>query len=266
MPRTSVLILGHGSRRPRANAEFEALVAAFRRRHPAVDVAHAYIELAAPLLDEALAAAAARADRVLVVPLFLFAAGHVKDDVPRALQRARSAFPAVRFDAAPALGVHRAMSDVALARLAGALPMLAPETSGTALVVVGRGASDPDANGDLCKMVRLLGEAGGFARAEASFIAIAHPRFELAAERVLATGPSTLVVLPYLLFEGVLVEQLTREVGALRRRHPDAEVRLAAHLGLHTRLLDLLDERLQDALADRAVLPCSTCHRLVVAA
>jgi sirohydrochlorin cobaltochelatase len=263
--RTSLLILGHGSRRARANAEFQALVAAFRARHPFLDVAHAYIELAAPLLDDALAATAARADRVLVLPLFLFAAGHVKDDLPEALARARAAFPRVRFAAARALGVHGAMADAALARIAGALPMLSPETAGTTLVVVGRGASDADANGDFCKMVRLLGEAGGFARAEPSFIAVTHPRFEVAAERALAAGSASILVLPYLLFDGLLVEQLRDEVSELGRRHPRAEVRLARPLGIHPRLLDLLDERLEDALAGRAVLPCDGCPRTVAA-
>ena len=94
MERTTILILGHGSRVPRANAEFEALVATFRRRRPDLDVGHAYIELAAPLLADALAAAAARADRVVLLPLFLLTAGHLKDDVPAALAAARGASPA----------------------------------------------------------------------------------------------------------------------------------------------------------------------------
>jgi len=264
--RTAVLILGHGSRRPRANAELEALVEAFRRRHPGLDVGHGYIELAEPLLDEALARMAARAERVVVLPLFLFAAGHVKHDLPAALSRARAAFPRVRLGAARALGVDQAMLDVALARTAAALPLLCPETAGTTLVVVGRGSSDVDANGDFCKVVRLLGEAGGFERADPSFIAITSPRFETAATRVLATGSGPLLVLPYLLFEGLLVEQLRDEVAALRARHPGSEIRLAAHLGIHSRLLDLLDRRLDEAVTGREPLPCGVCPRSVVAA
>lgn len=256
MERGSVLILGHGSRRLEANAEFEALVAAFRRRHAGLDVAHAYVELANPLLGPALAAAAARGPgRVVVLPLFLFAAGHVKDDVPRALARVRADFPSVEFQAARALGVAHAMVSLALVRASEAMPLRGPEAAAATLLVVGRGASDPDANGDFCKLVRLLGEGGGFGRATPSFIAITFPRFEPEAERSLAASPGPLLVLPYFLFDGLLVQQLAGAVAVLRTRHPGRDIRLASHLGPDARLLDLLDARLAEVVAWRGVLP-----------
>jgi sirohydrochlorin ferrochelatase len=259
MERTAILILGHGSRRARANQEFETFVDAFRRRRPELDVGHAYIELAEPLLAEGLARLAVRADRVILLPLFLFAAGHVKDDVPRALEAARRAFPRVRFEAARALGVHRVMVEVALARARAAVSPEGAEV--TALVAVGRGASDPDANGDFCKIVRLVAEAGGFAQADPSFIAVAHPRFEPAAERVALSAPARVLVLPYFLFDGVLVEQLGQEVRAFAARHPGLDVRLAPHLGGQVRLLDLLQERLDEVFTGGAPLPCAACPR-----
>jgi sirohydrochlorin cobaltochelatase len=262
MERTAILVLGHGSPRARANDEFEALVAAFRRRCPELDVAHAYIELAAPLLADGLALLAARAERVVVLPLFLLAGSHVKRDVPRALDEARRAFPRVRFKAARPLGVHRAMVEIALDRARRAVASHGPGT--TALLAVGRGASDPDANGDFCKMVRLVGEAGGFTLAEPSFIAVAEPRFEAAATRVALTAPERLLVLPYLLFEGVLVEQLAGEVRGFAGRHPGIDVRLAPHLGEDDRLLALMEDRLAEALAGVS-LPCDACPRIAAA-
>lgn len=73
MSRTGMLILGHGSREASANAEFEHFVGMYRARRPELEVAHAYVELAEPLLDSALQELARRADRVVVLPLFLFA-------------------------------------------------------------------------------------------------------------------------------------------------------------------------------------------------
>jgi sirohydrochlorin ferrochelatase len=250
--RTSVLILGHGSRRPRANQEFEELVAAFRRRRPGLDVGHAYIELADPLLGEGLAQLASRSDRVMILPLFLFAAGHVKDDVPEAMAAARERFPRVRFEATPALGVEEATVGLALERAGAALAASGLSAADTALVAVGRGSSDPEANGDFCKLVRMAGERGGFARAVPSFIAITGPRFEPAAEETAGVHGGPLLVLPYFLFEGLLVEQLAGEVDGLRRRHPGRSVALARHLGPAPRLLDLLEARLDAALASPA--------------
>jgi sirohydrochlorin cobaltochelatase len=260
---TAVLILGHGSRVARANAEFEALVAAFRRRRPDLDVGHAYIELAAPLLADGLAAAAARADRVVLLPLFLLAAGHVKDDVPEALAAARAAFPRVRFEAARVLGVVHRMADLALTRAAERVPLRGPEAARTALLVVGRGSSDPDANSDLCKLARILGERGGFARAEPSFIAVTSPLFEPAIEDLAKIHAGPVLVQPYFLFEGLLAEQLAREVAAFRARHPGREVALAPHLGPDARFLELLEERLAEVLGGHARLPCDACPRSV---
>lgn len=264
MGRTAILVLGHGSRRPRANQELELLVSRFRARRPDLDVAHAYIELASPLLQEGLARAAARAERVVVVPLFLFAAGHVKVDVPRALAAARAAFPSVRFEATRPLGVHTAMVDLALLRARDALAPGGASAAETVLLGVGRGASDLDANGDFCKLVRLVGEAGGFAASEPSFIAITRPRFPEAAERAALSRPRRVLVLPYFLFEGVLVEQLAREVAAFAASHPDVDARLARHLGIGERLLELMDERLGELLQGTGGLPCDACPRLAV--
>jgi sirohydrochlorin cobaltochelatase len=86
---TGLLIVGHGSREAGANVEFERVVAAYRARRPELRVAHGYVELAQPSLRAALGALCAEVDQVLVLPLFLFAAGHVKNDIPLALEQAR---------------------------------------------------------------------------------------------------------------------------------------------------------------------------------
>jgi sirohydrochlorin cobaltochelatase len=262
-PRSAVLVLGHGSRAARANEEFEALVAAYRLRRPDLDVAHAYVELASPLLSDALAALAARADRVVVLPLFLLAAGHVKLDVPEALAAARAAFPGVRFDAARAIGVVNGLADLALARLGDAVPLGGAEAARTALLGVGRGSSDSDANGEFCKLVRILGERGGFARAEPCFIAVTRPLAPPALEDLARVHEGPIAVWPFFLFDGLLVRQLEREVAEFRARHAGREVRLAAHLGPDPRLLALLDERLEGVLDATGALPCDACPRTV---
>src|SRR5437016_1835163 len=104
MRRTGILIVGHGSRDGGANAELEDLVARFQARRPELRVALGYVELAHPTLAEGLAALAAEVDEVLAVPLFLFTARHVKNDIPLALEAARREFPGVRFSSARALG------------------------------------------------------------------------------------------------------------------------------------------------------------------
>jgi sirohydrochlorin ferrochelatase len=244
LERRSILILGHGSRREASNAQFEALVARFRARRPELDVAHAYIELAKPLLTDGLAALAERSARVTILPLFLFAAGHVKRDVPEAVEEARQRFPAVRFEVAAELGVDPVMISIALDRAGAAVPLGGPEAARTVLLTIGRGSLDSDANGNFYKLSRIVAEQGGFARPELCFIAVVDPLLPDALERVALSSPARLLVLPYFLFEGLLIEQIRAEVAGFAARHPGIDVRLAAFLGPDERLCDVLDSRL----------------------
>ena len=95
-PRTGLLLVGHGSRDAAGNAEFEDLVARYRAAHPELDVSHGYVEIAEPSLAVALSTLAARNTRVIVVPLFLFAAGHIKNDIPLSPWKRRGAITRTR--------------------------------------------------------------------------------------------------------------------------------------------------------------------------
>jgi sirohydrochlorin cobaltochelatase len=257
---TAYLLLGHGSREAAANEEFERCVGAWRaRRSDGAVVAHAYVELAAPSLDEGLAGLAVAAAEVVVVPLFLFAAGHIKNDVPLALARARARFPKVRFVAASPLGVHPELARLAFERGTSVAPLEGGAGARTALVVVGRGASDPDANADFCKLVRLMGEGRGLLLSEPTFCGITKPQLADTLEHVARAQPDRIVVVPYLLFSGRLVDKLRSLLDDFTRRYPWIRATLAPTLGADARVLALLDERAEQARAGQAPLPCDTC-------
>jgi sirohydrochlorin ferrochelatase/(2Fe-2S) ferredoxin len=254
--RTALLIVGHGSRDATANQEFEDFVASYRAARPDAHISHACVELAGPPMSAALAELARRSAEVVVLPLFLFAAGHVKNDLPLALSRARREFPGVRFTAARALGVHPLLVDLAFERAAPALA----DPAGTAVVVVGRGSSDPDANGDFCKLVRLFGEGRGLAWVMPSFSGITRPLFDEAIELVARARPERIAVVPYLLFAGRLLVRLRDEVDRFRGRYPWIRTTLAPHLGGDERLFALIDERVRDATLGGRPLPCDSCQ------
>lgn len=246
--RVSVLIIGHGSRQQASNLEFEELVACYRQRRPELDVGHGFIELAEPHFSEALLDLAGKTDRIVLVPLFLFAAGHVKNDIPTALGAVRRQFPGVRFDTARELGIHPTMIDLVSERVRAVFQPGADEERRTAVIVVGRGSSDPDANGDFCKFVRLLGERRDFAWVLPSFIGITRPLFEEAVELIACSRPERILVIPYFLFAGRLVTRLQEQVRNFSERYPSIQTKLTPHLGLDERLFRLVDERVQEIL------------------
>jgi len=257
--RTGVLVVGHGSRDPAANGEFEAVVAAYRSARGQFEVAHGYVELAQPPMRAALVDLARRSDRIVLLPLFLFAAGHVKNDLPLALAEARRSFPDVRFEAARAFGVHPSLVALLSHRVQTTLGH-GSNLGKTALVVVGRGSSDPDANGDFCKVVRLAAEAQAFQWVVPSFVGITRPLLAEALELVARARPERIAVVPYFLFAGRLIRTLADEVDAFRRRCPWIPIELGPHLGGDKRLLELIDERVREAISGTHPLPCDNCQ------
>jgi sirohydrochlorin cobaltochelatase len=259
----TILIIGHGSRDSEANVEFEAVVAAFRQRQSEFDVAHGYIELAKPSLAEALDERGAKGGQVVVLPLLLLAAGHVKNDIPLALAEARRNHPATDFIAAKALGVHPALVSLLRERADQALAADPPGDRKTAILVVGRGASDPDANADFCKLVRLFAEGTSYTSlVQPCFIGITKPRVEETLETMARVRPGRLLVVPYFLFAGRLLTRLREQLAAFSKLYPWIQTTLAAHLGCDPRLLTVMDQRVQEALEDggHGQLPCDTCQ------
>jgi sirohydrochlorin ferrochelatase/(2Fe-2S) ferredoxin len=254
------VVLGHGSRDSIANEDFERCVETWRaRRDDGARVVHAYVELAKPTLEEALEATAQCASEVVVVPLSLFAAGHVKNDLPLVLSRARSRFPGVRFIAASPLGVHPELARLIIERATSAIRKSSAKAPRTAMVVVGRGSSDPDANADFCKLVRLAGEGQGLMLVEPTFVGITRPHFVETLEHVARARPDHIVIVPYLLFPGTLVDRLRAQVGLFADRYPGTRPVLAATVGVDDRVLALLSERAESARIGRSPLPCDTC-------
>lgn len=260
MNRNVVLIVGHGSREARANDEFEQLVVAWQARRPELELRHGYIELARPTLAEALDAAASSADSVTLLPLFLFAAGHVKNDIPLALAEARRAHRRVAFAATRALGVHAGLVELLLERAAEASALNDDAAARTAVIVVGRGSSDPDANADFCKLARLVAEARPFRWVLPAFIGIARPTLADTLELAARSRPERLLVLPYFLFGGRLLERIREQTAAFASRYRWIQTSVANGLGVHEQLMRVMDERLAETAGQCLPLPCDNCQ------
>ena len=90
----AIVLFAHGARDPRWAEPFEAVAARVRAADASLQVRLAYLELMTPTLQEAgRDLALAGCDRVEIVPLFLGAGGHVKEDIPRLIASANPAVP-----------------------------------------------------------------------------------------------------------------------------------------------------------------------------
>jgi sirohydrochlorin cobaltochelatase len=261
MARIGVMVCGHGSRDVAAVEEFRRLVRALARRLPEHPLESGFLEFARPILREGLDRLRARGvDHVLAVPGMLFAAGHVKNDVPSVLN-AYAAEHRVRIDYGRDLGIDPKLLAAARDRIEEALAGRGadPSRSQTLLAVIGRGTSDPDANGNVAKVARMLWEGMGFGWAEVGYSGVAHPRVDALLERAARLGFRRIVVFPYFLFTGVLVRRIHDQTDAVAARNPAIEFVKAAYLNDHPLVLDTFLERIQGILAGDVNMNCQLC-------
>jgi sirohydrochlorin cobaltochelatase len=257
-----VMVCGHGSRDSAAVEEFHRLVRKLGARLPEHPLESGFLEFARPIIREGLDRLRERGvDHVLAVPGMLFAAGHVKNDLPSVLNT-YAAEHGIRIEFGRDLGIDpkllRAAHDrieAALASAAGVVPR-----EDTLLAVVGRGTSDPDANGNVAKVARMLWEGMGFGWAEVGYSGVAHPRVDVLLERGTRLGFRRIVVFPYFLFTGVLVRRIYAQTDKIAARHPEIEFVKAGYLGDHPLVLDTFLERIQGIAAGDVNMNCLLCR------
>ncbi len=258
MTRPALLIVGHGTKSADGVAQFMELVERTAKAAPVVDVEGGFLELAPPPIQDAVARLVAQGHTTVdVVPLVLVAAGHSKGDIPAALEREKLRHPGLSFRYARPLGPHPLLLDDLADRLAAVVPQ--EQWADTAVVLVGRGATDPDANSEVAKTARLLLEGRGVGTVETAFISLARPSVPEGLDRARLLGYSRVVVLPYFLFAGVLPDRITAQTEEWAAAHPDVEVQQAGLIGPGERLAQLVLERWSELGGSPIRMNCDTC-------
>jgi sirohydrochlorin ferrochelatase len=112
-PRTALLLIAHGSRRPDANADLDHLVAQLRDRGRFPIVEASFLELAEPTVEEGAARCVARgAERLVLVPYFLSSGVHVQRDLAALRDELSRRYTQVEVRLAEPLGRHPLLVEV----------------------------------------------------------------------------------------------------------------------------------------------------------
>ena len=263
MQKIGVMVCGHGSRHEQAVSEFSAVAEGIRARFPQYAVDSGFLEFATPIIRDGLdRLREAGVERCLAVPGMLFAAGHAKNDIPSVLNRYEAEHPGMKIEYARELGIDAKMLKAAGARIEEALsaaPSDVPRED-TLLVVVGRGASDPDANSNIAKVMRMLWEGFGFGWGETCYSGVTFPLVEPGLEHATRLGFKRIVVFPYFLFTGVLIQRIYEHTDRVAARHPDIEFIKAPYLNDHELVLDTFADRVQELLGEELnLMNCKLC-------
>ncbi|NTV65242.1 MAG: sirohydrochlorin chelatase [Oscillochloris sp.] len=252
----TILLIGHGSPDPAGNAEF--LDFARQLEHKlAVPTQPCFLELAEPSIGAGFARCVAQgAQEIAVLPLFLGPGRHQKRDVPGLLAAAQEQHPQVSLRYGKAVGPHDALIAALSERAQAALARssVAATDAETALLVVGRGSKDTQSNAELARLARMLYERQSYGMVEYAFQLVVAPNVGQAIERCVQLGARRVVVLPYLLFTGVVRDDIVAQADAAQALHPQVEVLVGEHLFPHPGLLTAVAERYHELCAGGSML------------
>ncbi len=242
----TILLVGHGSRDPNGNKEIEQFSEQWRALHPDWNIEVCFIEFADVLLDKGFDNAAKNTSTVLVIPLILNAAGHVKMEIPEHLERARQRHPNVEFIYGKNLGVSMSLLDAVKRQLMQVMDSMAmPDPKTTGVIILGRGSSDKVANGEVAKLARWLFEERDHELIDIAFTGITYPRLETAVQRQVKLGMTQIAILPYYLFTGTLISRIAEQHKYLQSQYPQVRFGLGHYLGFEPEIFSLLDDNVK---------------------
>ncbi len=263
--KTGVMICGHGSRSQSAVDEFATLAQKLPAYLPDDWLCdYGYLEFANPVIRDGLDnLREAGCDRILAVPGMLFAAMHAKNDIPTVLNTYATQH-GVNVSYGRELGVDPKMIAAAAGRIQDAVAAANSKHGevhlhDTCLVVIGRGASDPDANGNVAKIARMLHEGIGFGWHEVGYSGVTFPLVEPCLSHAAKLGYKRIIVFPYFLFSGILIDRIYGFTDQVAADQPDIQFVKAGYLGDHPKVLETFAERIMEQTGKNPPPNCGTC-------
>jgi sirohydrochlorin cobaltochelatase len=265
-----LLMIGHGTRDEEGRQTFLDFAKVYQALDSSRPVVPCFLELTAPTIQEGVDQCVEQGYTELsALPILLFAARHNKFDVTNELDRARVRHPQVRFHYGRHFGITPGILELwrdRMSKLDQPFGDSQPQEQSkiqnrqdTVLLFVGRGSSDPDANGDVYKMARMLWEGSGYKTVETCFIGITHPRLEEGFRRARLYQPKRIIVLPYFLFTGSLVKKIFDITAQQQEQYPEISMTCLPEMGIQPQLLSILRDREIETQLGQVQMNCEMC-------
>lgn len=165
--------------------------------------------------------------QVVVIPLFLLAGIHVKEDLPQELAAARSQLPSrLRLNCMPYLGSQASFQQFVAHRLT--------KTDAERCVLLAHGSRRSAGN-------RAIQQLGKGLNAEVAFWSVA-PDLETQVYDLMRRGYQKITIAPYFLFPGSITDAITRRTEELAEQFPKLSLRLLSPLGISADLSKAIAE------------------------
>ncbi|WP_259401420.1 sirohydrochlorin chelatase [Microbispora sp. H13382] len=259
-----LLLIGHGTHDETGVAEFGRFVHRLRCRLDGLpaEVSGGFITNARPPLGDSIASLVARGHHHLIaVPLSLTADRRALGDIPGTMALEQERHPTLEYDLGRPLGADPRVLKLLAERLADAraeMPRFVTDEppaeiapGETAVVLVGHGSTDPAVNAEVHRVSRLFWEthAADLLTVETAYVSHTRPGVPGGLERCRRLGAKRVIVLPYVLFAGAVLERILAQALAYGANHEGLDIRCAEVIGDCEGLADVVIERYEEALA-----------------
>ncbi|MGG3470300.1 sirohydrochlorin chelatase [Neobacillus pocheonensis] len=235
----AILYIGHGTRSKKGAEEAITFIKRVMERIQYPIQEFSFLELTHPYIDEGFRHCVERgATEVTVVPLFLLAAGHIKEDIPHALSALRENYPHVSVNVKDPFGVQGVLLD--------GIAELVRETvldlsSNDSILIVGRGSSDPSIHHAFKEISDGIQQRLGVDNISVCYLAATEPRLDEGLENICKSAAGQIIVVPYLLFSGLLLNEVNQKVRI--RQNRGQRIIHTGQLSRHRAIEDLVVQR-----------------------
>jgi sirohydrochlorin ferrochelatase len=239
----AILYIGHGTRSNQGAEEARAFVHRVMERIPIPIQELSFLELTEPSIAQGFNRCVEKgATEITVVPIFLLAAGHIKKDIPEALDVLKKQYPEVTVKIKDPFGVQGLLLDGLAELILNTAGDLSQRDS---ILIVGRGSSDPSIHKAFAEIGEGMKERLGTSLVSVCYLAAAQPKFDEGLELMSQQASGRVIVVPYLLFSGLLLSEINQKVGQ-RQAHGQLIIH-TGQLSKHKVIENLIVKRATEA-------------------
>lgn len=122
-----------------------------------------------------------------------------------------------------------------------------------AVLLIAHGSRRAEANADLVEVAELVRATGRYPIVEVAYLELAEPSIPAGGRTCVERGATRVVLAPWFLSAGRHVrDDLERFRRDFAEAHPGVAFEVAAPLGVHPRMIDVLFDRLEEVGSDSA--------------
>lgn len=235
----AILYIGHGTRSKEGAEEARSFIHRVMERINVEIQEICFLELTKPGIEEGFLHCVDRgATEITVVPLFLLAAGHIKEDIPQALSSLSERYPTINVKIRDPFGVQGRILDGIAEMVRETVTDIVPKDS---VLIVGRGSSDKSIHTAFAAITKGISDRLGIENVEVCYLAATEPRLKEGLESISVNSAGKIIVIPYLLFSGLLLKEVDHMVKM--RQKLGQQIIHTGQLSKHRVIEDIIIER-----------------------